>query len=248
MAIKDIKKITFPKKVKKRIIEKSGSRSKKEQPMEILLELVEEDEIDPWDLDIVEVADKFLEKIEVMEKKDLTVTAKTLYCASILLRKKSDCLIEDEENEETQVKQRWEPAIFNPRKQQPPKLELPARRESKRSATVVELMGELKKALEQEKTKERKRKLKSKKEKKEEEKVKNLAHDEKIERKIEDTHEEIKQRFRRNEKITFAELIDIKTRSNIIDKFISILFLANRDKIRLIQKEIYGEIIIKPGC
>ncbi|PTD93762.1 segregation/condensation protein A [archaeon SCG-AAA382B04] len=249
MAIKDIKEITFPKKVKKRIIEKSDESIKKEQPIEILLNLVEENEIDPWDLDIVDVADKFLDKVEILEKKDLAITAKTLYCASILLRKKSDCLIEDEEKEKEPPSQdKWEPAVFNPTKQEPPKLEMPARRKSKRSATIIELMDELKNALEQEKSKKRKRKLKSKKEEKDEEKVKNLAHDEEIEKKVEETYQKIKKGFRKKKEIKFSELIEIKTRSNIIDKFLSILFLANREKVLLIQEEMYGEIKIRPSC
>lgn len=247
MAIKEINDITFPKKVKKRILKKSENQNKREQPIEILLDLVEEEEIDPWDLDLIEVSDKFLEKIEVLEKKDLEITAKTLYCASILLRKKSDSLVEDEEEENENVQNEWEPAVFNPTKQEPPKLEMPARRESKRSATILELVDELKKALNQEKNKKKKKRLKSKKEEKNEEKVKNLAHEEKIEEKIKETYQDLKKRFRKRKKVKFSNLIEIKTKSNIIDKFISILFLANRNKIQLTQKEIYGDIVITSG-
>lgn len=244
MATSELNEIRLPKKIQDQVVKKRKKEQKREQPIEIILELVEEKEVDPWDLDIIEVADKFLKKIEIMEKKDLEVTAKTLYCASILLRKKSDSLINEDEEEERERENEWEPAIYTPKTQEPPTLEPPARRESKRTATIVELMDELEKALKQEEKKDKKRRLKSKKEKEDKEKVKNLAHEERIEEEIERTQEKLKKNFEKTKKMEFSDLIKIKTRSKIIDKFISILFLANRDKIKLRQKEPYGEIYI----
>ncbi len=234
--------VKFPNEIEKQILKRKEKKSA-EQPIEILLELVSEGEIDPWDFDIVKVADKFLEKVEILEKKDLKVTAKTLYAASMLLRKKSDQLVEEDEEKEEQENE-WQPQVYDPRNQEPPKLELPVRRESKRPATVIELMDELKKALRQEKNKKRKQKLEDKKEKEDEERVKNLAHEEKIEKQIEETYNQIKKAWRKKKKIKFSDLIKIKTRSKIIEKYLSILFLANRDKIRLEQKKPYGEILI----
>ncbi|HEY9245376.1 MAG TPA: hypothetical protein VIO11_00870, partial [Candidatus Methanoperedens sp.] len=44
-----------------------------EEPIEILVNLAENGEIDPWNIDIVEVTDKFLRQVEELEKMDLRV-------------------------------------------------------------------------------------------------------------------------------------------------------------------------------
>jgi len=50
-------------------------------------------EIDPWNIDIIDVTDRFLAKIVEREKVDLRAPARTLLYASILLRMKSDVLV-----------------------------------------------------------------------------------------------------------------------------------------------------------
>ncbi|MFP4590477.1 MAG: segregation/condensation protein A [Halobacteriales archaeon] len=60
-----------------------------DQPIELLVQLAEEGEIDPWDLDLIAVTDAFLERID---EEDLVVTARTLFYASVLLRMKSDAI------------------------------------------------------------------------------------------------------------------------------------------------------------
>ncbi|MFW6448951.1 MAG: hypothetical protein ACOC0X_05355, partial [Halobacteriota archaeon] len=44
-----------------------------DQPIELLVQLAEEGEIDPWDLDLIAVTDAFLERID---EEDLVVTAR----------------------------------------------------------------------------------------------------------------------------------------------------------------------------
>lgn len=60
-----------------------------DQPIELLVQLAEEGEIDPWDLDLIAVTDAFLDRID---GDDLVVTARTLFYASVLLRMKSDAI------------------------------------------------------------------------------------------------------------------------------------------------------------
>lgn len=61
-----------------------------EQPIELLVQLADEGEIDPWDLDLLGVTDAFLDRID---DADLVVTARTLFYASVLLRMKSDAIV-----------------------------------------------------------------------------------------------------------------------------------------------------------
>ena len=49
-----------------------------EEPIEILVNLARSGEIDPWNIDIVEITDKFLRQVEEMEKMDLRVSGRTL--------------------------------------------------------------------------------------------------------------------------------------------------------------------------
>ena len=45
-----------------------------EEPIEILVNLARNGEIDPWNIDIVELTDKFLKRVEELEKMDLRVS------------------------------------------------------------------------------------------------------------------------------------------------------------------------------
>jgi segregation and condensation protein A len=66
------------------------------QPVEVLVGLAEDGEIDPWDIDIVAVTDKFLDRLDAA---DLSASGRALFYASVLLRMKSDALIDDGEEE-----------------------------------------------------------------------------------------------------------------------------------------------------
>lgn len=67
-----------------------------ERSIDILVSLAKSGEIDPWDIDIVDVTDRFLARVEELEKLDLRVSSRTLLFASMLLRMKSDALEESE--------------------------------------------------------------------------------------------------------------------------------------------------------
>ncbi len=69
------------------------------EPVELLVQLAKDGEINPWDIDIVAVTDRFLEAIEEV---DLRTSGRALFYASVLLRMKGDELFavaepEDEE-------------------------------------------------------------------------------------------------------------------------------------------------------
>ncbi|AUV80946.1 segregation/condensation protein A [Salinigranum rubrum] len=70
------------------------------EPVELLVQLAEEGEIDPWDIDIVAVTDAFLERLD---ESDLRTSGRALFYASVLLRMKSDEILapDDPEPEES---------------------------------------------------------------------------------------------------------------------------------------------------
>jgi segregation and condensation protein A len=71
-----------------------------EEPVEILVRLAERGEIDPWNIDIVEVTDRFLSELERCRELDLAVSGRTLFYAATLLRMKSEYLSADPDEEE----------------------------------------------------------------------------------------------------------------------------------------------------
>ncbi|USZ69149.1 segregation/condensation protein A [Halorussus salilacus] len=67
------------------------------EPVELLVQLAEEGEIEPWDIDIVTVTDKFLDRLDEV---DLRTSGRALFYASVLLRMKSDAMLADDDEEE----------------------------------------------------------------------------------------------------------------------------------------------------
>ncbi|MFB6119849.1 MAG: segregation/condensation protein A [Halobacteriaceae archaeon] len=75
------------------------------EPVEVLVQLAEEGEIEPWDIDVVTVTDKFLARLD---EADLRTSGRALFYASVLLRMKSDALLDDDEDEEEADPEPWE--------------------------------------------------------------------------------------------------------------------------------------------
>jgi segregation and condensation protein A len=63
-----------------------------EDPVEILVGLAERGEIDPWNINIIEVTDRFLSELEKCRQLNLHVSGRTLFYAATLLRMKSEQL------------------------------------------------------------------------------------------------------------------------------------------------------------
>ncbi|MDY6780259.1 MAG: segregation/condensation protein A, partial [Halobacteria archaeon] len=79
-----------------------------DEPIDVLVNLAREGEIDPWDIDIVEVTDKFLERLD---EADLARSGRGILYASILLRMKSDYLVEEGEEDEDEEEEFDEPQM-----------------------------------------------------------------------------------------------------------------------------------------
>ena len=76
------------------------------EPVAVLVQLAEDGEIDPWDIDIVAVTDKFL---DWLDESDLRGSGRALFYASVLLRMKGDAMLTDEDDE--QEPEPWEQAL-----------------------------------------------------------------------------------------------------------------------------------------
>ena len=61
---------------------------------EIIYDLINTEQLDPWDIDIILLADKYLERIRAIEEADFFISSKVLLAASLLLRIKSEILLD----------------------------------------------------------------------------------------------------------------------------------------------------------
>lgn len=60
---------------------------------EIIYDLINTEQLNPWDIDIIILSDKYLDKIEEIEEADFFISSKVLLAASLLLRIKSEILL-----------------------------------------------------------------------------------------------------------------------------------------------------------
>ncbi|MCD5409873.1 MAG: segregation/condensation protein A [Methanocellales archaeon] len=211
-----------------------------EEPVEILVGLAKSGEIDPWNIDIVDVTDRFLKKLEDRGQLDLWVSGRTLLYASILLRMKSEALIEGEVEEE-------EFFDFQPdysQAEEYPVLHLNVRRQSKRPVTLLELIDELKNAIDR-REQSRVRGIRREQNRPTTEDALRVVNQENLENQIQMVMEKLKKKFKKQKRISFSELVEEKNPSSIVQTYIPLLFLAIRKKIRLEQKELFGDIYIK---
>ncbi len=219
------------------VISVTDALSYDERSIDILVSLAKNGEIDPWDIDIVDVTDKFLEQVAQLEKLDLRISSRTLLFASILLRMKSDALEAPEPDDEDEVEpdeddlQMCFPALR-------PKV----RRHAKRRVTLSELIEELKKAT---KRKERSDARRMMHEHEHSFDALAVAHTEDIERQVTRVHAELRRRFETHDRVLFSELIAHPTAEAIVQTYIPLLFMANRRQIQLEQRELFGDILIK---
>jgi segregation and condensation protein A len=75
------------------------------EPVEVLVNLAEDGEIEPWDIDIVAVTDKFLDRLD---EGDLRTSGRALFYASVLLRMKGDAMLDEGPDEAEVEEEPWE--------------------------------------------------------------------------------------------------------------------------------------------
>lgn len=222
-----------------------AKQQKQEESVEILLEMARGGEIDPWNIDIIDITDKFLRKIEERERIDLRVSARTLLYASILLRMKSDILVNAPPPADEYMDD--EPG-FDIDPDEFPVLEPRLRHVAARPVTLQELIEELKRAAA---TKDinmaRQARPVEKPRRKTLEEVLGIAHEEDIENSILEMIKVLDVEFNYREFVTFGELIKDKTPHGIVNVYLPLLFLATRKYVVLTQEVLFEEIFIRRG-
>ena len=71
-----------------------------EEPISILVKMVKDGLVDPWNIDIADLTDKFLTELEARREMNLRVSGLTIFYLSVLLRLKAEVLDEPEPEDE----------------------------------------------------------------------------------------------------------------------------------------------------
>ena len=216
-----------------------------EESVEILLEMARSGEIDPWNIDIIDIVDRFLRKIDEREKIDLRVSARTILYASIMLRMKSDILVNAPHPQDDFFEE--EPG-FEVDPGEFPVLEPRLRHVAARPVTLQELIEELKRAAASKDLNiARKARTAEKPRRKTLEEVLGIAHEEDIEKSILDMIRVLDSEFNYREFVTLQELVVEQTPHGIINAYLPLLFLANRRYVTLTQEVLFEDIFIRRG-
>lgn len=207
-----------------------------DQPFQILLDLAQDDKIDPWDVDIDKLANLYVARVREMEKLDLRVSGRAMCSASVLLRMKAENPphngTEEEEDE----------LLENLDFDMPDLGPITLIRQNHQQITLSDLAGSLEEALEKkESPKKKERKVK---------KVEDVMWEVddyhiNIEEHIEEFHEKIALIAGEGRTINFTQLLPENDKKEICKNLLLALFLWSRGKIKLEQEEHFGEIHIE---
>ena len=200
---------------------------------DVLTELVRKNELNPWDIDIAEIVEKYVDAVRGMRVLDLRVPANIILAAAILVRLKSDMLDLEEKTdaEEAPLDFTRPPVTVDP-------LSLRLRLPQRRRVSLTELISALEEAM----------KLKEYREAQaagETRIVPMVFQRADVEADIEAVYSLVKSNADASKMLTFSALCKVGNRDNsLLDLFIPLLFLASKARVLLLQEEFFGEIVI----
>lgn len=236
--------------------------------IEILVNMAKTGKIDPWNVDIVDVTDKYLAHLFQMKAQNLRLTGRTLLFAAILLRLKSNVLegidVNQIEgiNEEEQVDEfgleddSWDDSEINTNNVVSLDEVLQRRTSIRLNRSRTVNLKDLIKQLQFYEELDRKQALKNAHERAKRrvrsyarltpDDIVNLAHDEYIEKSVEVLHENLKKIFETQDKVELTTLTLLGL--DKISAYIALLFLTADPEanIDVYQEEFYGELYAVP--
>ncbi len=211
----------------------------KESWEEIIYYIVGVEKLDPWNVDLVRLAESFIRFISGVQELDFRIPAKVVFVAGILLRMKAEYLslleesgLEEEEDETAPVKG----SVFVP---EVGDVGVPLKRVPKRKITLEELISALRKAIAAKERRERRRmraRVALEAELSEED-VRKLIEEvfSKIKRLVESSGEG---------KVKFRELVGKWERGEITRNFVPLLHLEQEKRVYTEQEKMFDEIYI----
>lgn len=211
----------------------------------IIYELIKSEQMDPWDIDVSILAQKYISMLRTLKEHDFRVSGKVLLAAAILLKMKSNRLVGEDLTELDRiligVEEEMEDLGFDEAGEAAKIGEIPALiprtpQPRKRKVSIFDLVDALERALEV-----KKRRLlnsipplniEAPKRKKD------------ITQIIREVYGRIKSFFigALKDRLTFSKLLPSETKEDKVYTFIPLLHLAQQNKIELVQEVPFGDI------
>jgi len=206
---------------------------------DVIVKIIAEEQMDPWAVDIIRLANTFAKYLHKIEELDLRIPARFILIAAILLRMKSDILAEKREKILIPESEKEEDETLRILAKIPP-LQPPLKRIPLRSVTINELVNALRKAFEvKERRLERKRRVK----RAVEFAIPPLEED--ITEKINKLLSQINIALAEIDSIEFSRLVKRWGRKEIVEALVPLLHLSQDGKVQLDQPEIFKEILVR---
>ncbi|MBI5347161.1 MAG: segregation/condensation protein A [Candidatus Aenigmarchaeota archaeon] len=202
---------------------------------EVLTNIIAEEGLDPWSINIVELTDLFVEYLQRLKTFDFRIPARFILIAAMLLRMKCELLFQEEKEQVQKEAEMPNIDIGNM-----PLLEPPMVRKPTRKVTLDELISALNKAMDyKEKKEERRLRIRRA--------VETLIEpEEDIEKRMTRIFEEIVTEIRIGKGVTkFSKIVPKWRRIAIITAFVPLLHLAKRGDVECEQEEPFHDIYIK---
>jgi segregation and condensation protein A len=202
----------------------------------ILIDLVKTNKMDPWNIDVTDLTEKYLEKINNMESSSLRVPANAILACAILVKTKSKFLklsSLDEEEEEEQLSEEQKELFLE---ELPDLVASRSMREGR--ITLDELVNSIEGIISQNEPRKTN--------------TRNIPRMElnfdtvSIEDKLDGVYDLIKNRVDSQGIVLFNDLVENnEDNHSIIDTFLPVLFLMNSGKILAYQEDFFGDIFVK---
>lgn len=203
---------------------------------ELLMELVHSNQIDPWDIDVVEITRKYIEQVKKMTMNDLRIPANLILAAAILLRFKSDMLQLDEPEMQTTLDEFSEHVPMG----EIPVLELRGRIPPKRRVTLDELVSAVEEVFSRERERQAAPAVVS---------IPPAIEIRLAEFNLDEQMLAVQGKLTRCKDgeglVAFSALLDEPTRHAVVYTLLPLLFLAQRGEVTLAQDPFFGEIFIR---
>lgn len=233
----------------------------------ILVQMAKSGKIDPWNVDIVDITDKYLAHLFQLKSQNLRLTGRTLLFAAILLRLKSNVLegidvsqFEDTPQDELDyTDDDWDDMMAADSEISTNNVisldEVLQRRTSVRlNRSRMVNLKDLIKQLQFYEELDRKQALRNAHERAKRrvrsyakltpDDIVNLAHDEYIEKSVDVLRENLERIFATEEKVELKTLTLLGM--DKISAYIALLFLSAESDIDLVQEEFYGDLYVVP--
>jgi len=201
----------------------------------ILLDLVETEKMNPWDIDVIELTEKYIKKINELSGHNLRVPANAILACAILVKTKSKYLrlssLDDKEKEVT----------LTPEQRALMLGEVPDLMSNRMSRegriTLDELVSSIEDIIQRTTPKKGS--------------ARNIPRIEinfdssSIEEKMQEVFDLIKSKADSQGVVLFAELTGKEDVDSVVDTFLPVLFLMNNGKIIAYQNEFFGTIFVQ---